>query len=85
MPDAPPPPRFASLQEHAVDKLAPLGISMSLRLVGVANKAKKPGPVFAAVAREAYAAGADYFYRVNDDSQMLHTWTSAFVRTLQVH
>ena len=39
------------------------GIVMKLRLVKVNNTLKKPGPVFNEMARAAFRAGADYFYR----------------------
>ena len=59
------------------------GIRVSLRLVKVNNTQKKPGPVFVEMARAAYHAGANYFYRVNDDSEMLVNWAHLFVRTLE--
>jgi len=39
-------------------------------MVEVENNLKKPGPVFNAMLREAYFAGADYYYRLNDDSEL---------------
>jgi hypothetical protein len=40
------------------------------------------GPIFIAMARAAYEAGADYFFRVNDDTEILERWPSAFVSAL---
>lgn len=42
-----------------------------------------PGPVFNSMARAAYELGADYFYRLNDDSEIRGRWPEAYVRTLQ--
>lgn len=57
-------------------------ISITLRTVKVHNTLKKPGPVFIAMARDAYDAGASFFYRVNDDTELIHHWPSAFVKAL---
>ncbi|CAM9341488.1 unnamed protein product [Discosporangium mesarthrocarpum] len=59
------------------------GISIRLELVRVNNKIRKPGPVFTAITKEAYAMGASYFYRVNDDSEMVSPWARKFVDTLE--
>ena len=59
------------------------GIRISLRLVKVNNTLKKPGPVFLEMARAAYDAGANYFYRVNDDTELLANWPSLFVHTIE--
>ena len=58
------------------------GIKLTLRTVRVNNSLKKPGPVFVEMARAAYIAGADYFYRINDDTEMLENWPEHFVRSL---
>ena len=39
--------------------------------VRVNNVMKKPGPVFNEMARVAYLDGADFFYRVNDDTELV--------------
>ena len=58
-------------------------IQIRLRLVKVNNQLKKPGPVFLEMARAAYEDGAQYFYRVNDDTEFLSHWPQLFVETLQ--
>ena len=58
------------------------GIVMKLRLVKVNNTLKKPGPVFNEMARAAFRAGADYFYRINDDTEMLVNWPSIFTHAV---
>lgn len=60
------------------------GISITLKLVPVNNTIKKPGPVFTAMARAAYTAGADFLYRVNDDTEMLSLWANVLTHTLVV-
>jgi len=58
------------------------GISISLEPVKVANHLKKPGPVFLAMARAAYGLGAEFFYRVNDDTEFRGHWPKLFVNAL---
>jgi hypothetical protein len=58
------------------------GIKLTLRMVRVNNSLKKPGPVFLDMARAAYNAGADYMYRVNDDTELLENWPAEFVRAV---
>jgi hypothetical protein len=57
-------------------------VDISLEPVVVDNPIQKPGPVFNAVALAAYHAGANYFYRVNDDTEFIHHWPHAYVTTL---
>lgn len=77
--------RFASHTQEVYQCLCtPLGIQIDLTLVRVLNDLQKPGPVFKEVARVAYDMGVEYFFRVNDDTEILQPWTSAFIRTLQV-
>jgi hypothetical protein len=59
-----------------------LGISITLSTVRVDNKVKKPGPVFLVMARRAYALGADFFYRVNDDTEFRGHWPKAYTEAL---
>lgn len=61
------------------------GITITLRTVKVINKTKKPGPVFLKMAKAAYDAGADYFYRVNDDTEFVNNWSQLFVKTLNFY
>ena len=68
---------------HYVDKLKDSGISVRLVFVSVKNTAKKPGPVFNEMARKAYDLGADFFYRVNDDTEIVGNWPHLFVSALR--
>lgn len=61
------------------------GIVVTLRLVRVNNTLKKPGPVFNEMARAAYSAGASYFYRINDDTELLVNWPSIFTHALGLY
>lgn len=58
------------------------GITVILKVVKVNNTLKKPGPVFLEMARTAYNEGADYFYRLNDDTELIDNWPSTFVKAL---
>lgn len=69
-------------KEHVEDPMKANGISVTLRLVKVNNTLKKPGPVFNEMARAAYNGGADYFYRVNDDTELMSNWPDKFVKAL---
>lgn len=57
-------------------------IKFTLKTVRVINTIRKPGPVFIEMARQAYHSGANYFYRVNDDTEVLNNWPNAFVKAL---
>eukprot|EP01036_Dinobryon_divergens_P027332 gene27333-36092_t len=63
--------------------LKAMGIHTSFSILGVDNPIQKPVPVFNAMAVEAYHKGADFFYRINDDT-ILATggWTSALIYPL---
>jgi hypothetical protein len=58
------------------------GVSLALR--AFENRPQKPGPVLNFLSREAYAAGCDFMYRINDDTEFITPrWTSQFVDTLR--
>ena len=62
------------------------GISVKLFFREVNNVQKKPGPVFNEMAREAYnnpKIKADFFFRVNDDSEILQTWPRHYTNALK--
>ena len=63
--------------------MADHGIDLSIKLVRVNNTLNKPGPVFIEMARAAYDLKADYFYRINDDTEMVESWPSKFVNALK--
>ena len=70
--------------EHVKQPLAAHGIGISLAYTSLHNTLKKPGPVFLAMAREVYDKyHADYYYRVNDDTEMIDRWPKAFVGALR--
>ena len=58
------------------------GIVVTLKPVKVKNPLKKPGPVFNEMARAASALGADFFYRVNDDTEFRGRWPKLYVDAL---
>jgi hypothetical protein len=58
------------------------GILIQLEPVKIINHLKKPGPVFIEMARRAYALGADYLYRVNDDTEFKGHWPKLYVHGL---
>ena len=58
------------------------GIDINLELVSVENEIKKPGPVFIEIARKAYDLGAEFMYRVNDDTEFHGRWPKLYSHTL---
>jgi len=58
------------------------GIEFKILPVRVNNTLKKPGPVFIEMARRAYEMKADYFFRINDDTELVSRWPSSFVSAL---
>jgi len=64
-------------------KLFEVGITCVLVLTSCENKDKIPGPAFEAMTQAAFKMGAEYIYRVNDDTEFMVPWTRKFVDTLQ--
>lgn len=58
-------------------------VQVTLELTRVKNTVQKPGPVFTAVTKRAYDVGADYLYRVNDDTELADPWANRFVAALR--
>ena len=65
--------------------LAERNITATLHGVRVDNTLKKPGPVFNEMARVAYGdpIRADYFFRLNDDTELTTRWARPFTRALR--
>ena len=57
-------------EENMAGPMAAAGVPVTFVMVEVDNGLNKPGPVFNAMLREAYKTGADYYYRLNDDSEL---------------
>jgi hypothetical protein len=70
------------VNQNFIEPLAARHIFFDFKLVPVVNKIAKPGPVFNEVARYAYNAGASFFFRVNDDTEFIETWATAFSTAL---
>jgi len=56
---------------------------MHLKMVSFLNPHRKPGPIMNALSQEAYSDGCDFMYRINDDTELLTPWTSAFILALE--
>ena len=69
-------------QARIAAPLERLGVSVSLSLVAFQNDAHKPGPAFNVAAAVAYADGADFLFRLNDDTVLGERWASALVAAL---
>ena len=59
-----------------------LGVLVSLSLLPFENMAHKPGPAFNVAAAAAYTDGADFLFRINDDTVLDDGWASALVAAL---
>ena len=57
-------------------------IRCELILQGFQNTLCKPGPMFNFLSASAISDGADFVYRVNDDSELRTSWASAFTLKL---
>jgi hypothetical protein len=68
--------------EHAVKPLAKKDITMILELQGFPNPKRKPIPVFNQALQWAYTEGADFFFRINDDTIMASPWANQFVKAM---
>lgn len=73
---------MAWFDQHVRQPLQKGGIDIDLVPVRVDNPTSKPGPVFNAAARQARGVGADFFYRINDDTLLLTPWAGAFACTV---
>lgn len=58
-------------------------VDVELILAETDNQVKKPGPAFTAGTKAAFEAGADWFYRVNDDTEFLDPWARKFTLGLE--
>ena len=70
-------------EEHVRNVMINNGIEMNLITVGVNNPGDQPGPATLAAARAAYNLNADYFYRINDDTEMATRWPNLLVSALK--
>ena len=67
---------------HVAGALAKKDIVAKLVFSSFVNDDKKPGPVFNHVTGVAYADGATWIYRINDDQRFESPWAHAFVDAL---
>lgn len=58
------------------------GIVIQLAFVRFLNILRKPGPIFNFLTASAYMDGADYMYRINDDTELRTPWAGAMVTAL---
>lgn len=63
--------------------LAERGIVTSLLPIRFRNRLRKPGPAINVAVRAAYEDGADYLYRVHQESEFETPWAAALVGELQ--
>ena len=73
----------AWLDTHLVAPLRSLGVTAKHALLRFDNPLRKPGPAFNFMMAAAAEDGADYLYRVNDDTQFATAWLGEAVRTLR--
>ena len=74
----------AWLGTHLVSPLAEAGVPIQFTLLRYKNELRKPGPAFNYMMASAYEDGADYLYRINDDTQFVgHGWAETAIATLR--
>mmetsp|Transcript_1612 Transcript_1612/g.2050 ORF Transcript_1612/g.2050 Transcript_1612/m.2050 type:complete len:450 (-) Transcript_1612:179-1528(-) len=69
--------------ENLTTPMKEKGLQVELIMAETDNKVKKPGPAFTAGTKVAYQAGADWFFRVNDDTELLDPWAKKFTKALK--
>ena len=70
-------------QQNVVAPLAGRSIDCRLLLTAFNNSLHKPGPAFNYLTHLAYVDGADWLYRINDDTLFMSPFASALVSALQ--
>ena len=68
--------------DRLIGPLSSRGIAARLQLEVYDNVMKKPGPAFNYLTQLAFIDGADWLYRINDDSYFMTPFASAFVAAL---
>jgi len=71
-------------QGEILTRASKANVDIMLKMVVVRNEMKKPGPVFLEMAVVAYGIGAEYFYRVNDDTEFMQPWAKVYSHAIQV-
>ena len=71
------------LNEHVHNPLASRGISFKTIFLRFNNPLHKPGPVFNFMMKAAADDGAEYLYRINDDTEFATPWAQIAVDALQ--
>uniref|UniRef100_A0A7S4FBI4 Hexosyltransferase n=1 Tax=Chrysotila carterae TaxID=13221 RepID=A0A7S4FBI4_CHRCT len=65
------------------EPLAAMGVVFKSTLLKFENKIHKPGPAFNFMMAAAYGDGADYLYRVNDDTRFVGAWAAQAIDALR--
>jgi len=71
------------VEEKIVSPLTAAGVTLRLSLLRYENTLRKPGPAFNFMMAAAFADGADYLYRINDDTRFVGAWVASAVGTLR--
>ena len=65
------------------EALSTKGVVIKLVFSALANPSKKPGPAFNHACGAAFADGAEWIYRINDDQIFDTPWARAFTKALK--
>jgi len=71
------------LQDYLLAPLGQRGIRSNATILRYNNTLRKPGPVFNFMMAAAAADGADFLYRLNDDTALVDAWASQAVAALR--
>ncbi|EKX32560.1 hypothetical protein GUITHDRAFT_46116, partial [Guillardia theta CCMP2712] len=69
-------------EKHVSSPAKDKGITARFASVRFLNVLRKPGPIFNFLAAAAFEDGADFVYRINDDTEFRTLWAGAFVSSL---
>ena len=73
----------AWVDQSVVAALKSRGITARVVTLGFKNPMRKPGPVMNFMMKAAFVDGADFLYRVNDDTEFVDAFASSAVATLR--
>ena len=73
------------VQKLVVDVLARKHITVRFVFLRFENHVQKPGPVFNFMMGAAFRDGADYLYRINDDTEFVNAWAGDAIMALRAH
>ena len=73
----------SAVENDVVAKLRQKGVNCRFVFLRYTNFMRKPGPAFNFMMGSAYKDGADYLYRINDDTEFKDQWAKIAIKALK--